>query len=111
MSIAEEETLLTLKKYYNGYLFSESGSVRVFNSDMVLYYLKEYVSTGEPPRDLIDENIASDYSKLQKLFGLKEKAQNMGITTLQVPNYVIKEAVGHNSPLPGAACVGIAEVF
>jgi len=29
-----------LHKNYNGYLFSEDANERLFNSDMILYYLK-----------------------------------------------------------------------
>jgi len=32
---------------------------------MILYYLKYYVETGEGPKKLIDENIASDYNKIK----------------------------------------------
>lgn len=59
-----------LKKNYDGYLFSEDGSTRLFNSDMILYYLKAFIETGKGPNNLIDENIASDYSKIGNLFNL-----------------------------------------
>lgn len=74
-----EEVLQQLKDYYNGYLFSEDAFIRVFNSDMVLYYLTEYLLTHRPPKDLIDTNISSDYSKLQKLFTLKNQERNFRI--------------------------------
>lgn len=68
-----------LKKNYNGYLFSIKGSKKLFNSDMVLYYLKSYEDFGEGPEDLIDKNIASDYSKLSNMIDLKNKSQNMKV--------------------------------
>lgn len=68
-----------LKKNYNGYLFSERAEVRLFNSDMILYYLKTYVENREGPDDLVDENIASDYGKLGKMFELKNKNENMKV--------------------------------
>lgn len=68
-----------LRKNYNGYLFSESCETRMFNSDMVLYYLKSYQDFGKAPKDLIDKNIASDYGKLGNMFELKNKSSNMKI--------------------------------
>ncbi|MCK4260474.1 MAG: AAA family ATPase [Halanaerobiales bacterium] len=77
-----------LKNYYNGYLFNEDVEQRVFNSDMVLYYLNTYQKTKNPPKDLVDINISSDYSKMQKLFTLKNKERN----------YRILERILNNEP-------------
>lgn len=68
-----------LRKNYNGYLFSESAETRLFNSDMILYYLKHYQDFGDGPKDLIDKNIASDYGKLGYMFELKDKNKNMKV--------------------------------
>jgi hypothetical protein len=68
-----------LHKNYDGYLFSEKAHKRLFNSDMILYYLKTYVEDKEGPIDLIDQNIASDYGKLGKMFELKDKKGNMDV--------------------------------
>jgi len=74
-----DELLNILINYYNGYMFSEDAEIRLFNSDMILYYLKSYVDTGKAPRELIDVNIASDYGKMGKLFNLKNKNENMEV--------------------------------
>lgn len=77
LSEAELDNLMeVLKQNYNGYLFSERASERLFNSDMILYYLKYYVSRKEGPEELIDQNIASDYAKLGSIFELKNKNSN-----------------------------------
>lgn len=73
------EVMPALKNYYNGYLFNEDAEEKVFNSDMVLYYISEYLVNKEPPVDLIDTNISSDYAKMQKLFTLKNKERNYTI--------------------------------
>ncbi len=74
------ETILPdLIKYYNGYLFNEDAQEKVFNSDMALYYLTAYHTYHEPPKDLVDINISSDYGKLRRLFTLKNKERNYGI--------------------------------
>jgi len=65
-----------IKKLYNGYLFSRHTIERVYNPDMVLYYLSEYQSNNIPPDELIDTNIASDYGKIKKLFALQEPFRN-----------------------------------
>jgi len=69
----------TLTEYYNGYCFSEDGEERVFNSDMVLYYLKDFQQYHKPPRTLLDGNAVSDYGKLEKLITFKNPIQNRTI--------------------------------
>jgi hypothetical protein len=66
----------TLTEYYNGYCFSKDGKERVFNSDMVLYYLDYYQQEHKPPDQLLDRNIASDYGKLERLIGFQNPKQN-----------------------------------
>jgi hypothetical protein len=66
----------TLTEYYNGYCFSRDGKERVFNSDMVLYYLKYYQQEHKPPAQLLDHTIASDYGKLERLIGFESPKQN-----------------------------------
>ncbi|MGL5084789.1 MAG: AAA family ATPase, partial [Clostridium sp.] len=73
------ELIEELRKNYNGYLFSAKANKRLFNSDMILYYLKNYEDFGVGPEELIDKNIASDYGKLRKMFDLKNKTQNMKV--------------------------------
>jgi len=74
-----DDLMEKLHKNYNGYLFSEKAKERLFNSDMILYYLKTYIEDKEGPIDLIDQNIASDYGKLGKTFDLKGKKSNMEV--------------------------------
>ena len=68
-----------LKEYYDGYLFAPRADKRVFNTDMILYYVSEYLIDNSEPSELIDSNISSDYSKLQNLFSLKDRKQNYTI--------------------------------
>lgn len=74
-----DELMNILHKNYNGYLFSEDANRRLFNSDMILYYLKTFTSAKKGPNELIDQNIASDYGKLGKMFELKDKKGNMEV--------------------------------
>ena len=74
-----DKLMNTLTTYYNGYLFSEDAQKRLFNSDMILYYLKTYLDTRNGPKRLIDKNIASDYGKLGRIFEMTDKNRNMKV--------------------------------
>ncbi|TDO90094.1 PD-(D/E)XK nuclease superfamily protein [Halanaerobium saccharolyticum] len=74
-----DSMLQRLKEYYDGYLFTPRANERVFNTDMLLYYVSEYLIDNTEPSELIDSNISSDYSKLQNLFSLKDRKQNYEI--------------------------------
>ncbi|MEO7330937.1 MAG: AAA family ATPase [Minicystis sp.] len=56
-----------LEQYYNGYRFSTDVTARVFNSDMVLYFLHELDDSGRYPADMLDVNVRTDYRRLQHL--------------------------------------------
>lgn len=43
---------------------------RVFNCDMVIYYLRNYLRRGEGPKEMIDPNTKTDYNKMKKLLQL-----------------------------------------
>ncbi len=57
-----------MKKWYNGYLFNVKAQERLYNSDMVLYFANYYGQYKEYPEEMLDINIASDYSKVRKIF-------------------------------------------
>ena len=59
-----------IRRWYNGYLFHHKGKARIYNSDMVLFFAKEYQQQGAFPESLLDTNISSDYGKIGKLFRL-----------------------------------------
>lgn len=39
----------------------------MFNADMTLYFLNNYLSKGKAPKDMLDNNIRTDYNKLRQL--------------------------------------------
>lgn len=39
----------------------------MFNCDMVLYYLRNYMDYGRSPQQMIDPNTKTDYGKMKKL--------------------------------------------
>lgn len=59
-----------MKPWYDNYCFAEEAlkkKTRMFNCDMVLYYLRNYMDTGCSPRQMIDPNTRTDYGKMKKL--------------------------------------------
>ncbi len=68
-----ESIIDEMKPWYDNYCFAEdalASQSRVFNCDMVLYYLRNYMSRGEGPKDMIDPNTKTDYNKMRKLIQL-----------------------------------------
>lgn len=68
------ELLDTLERYYNGYRFSTGATERVFNSDMVLYFLAEVARRGRYPEDMLDPNVRTEYRHLQRIGALGSMA-------------------------------------
>ena len=54
-------------QWYNGYRFAEEAETDLYNTDMVLYYLKNSIPNRSVPTSLIDSNVRIDYGKLRHL--------------------------------------------
>ena len=68
-----EAIIEEMKPWYDNYCFAEEAletQSRMFNCDMVLYYLRNYMSRGEGPKEMIDPNTKTDYNKMRKLIQL-----------------------------------------
>ncbi len=59
--------LPVMTDWYGNYRFSEDDEVTLFNSDMVLYFLDNYLYNGKFPDQLLDRNVRIDYGKLRHL--------------------------------------------
>ena len=71
ISIEEQEKILPImKENYDGYKFNIKAENQIYNSNMCLYFLSEYIWSRKVPDKLIDMNIASDYSKIGKMLDL-----------------------------------------
>ncbi len=66
----QKELLPIMRENYDGYKFSLKGKEKIYNSNMCLYFLNNYIKYNELPEQIIDVNIASDYSKLGKMLDL-----------------------------------------
>lgn len=82
-----QELLKTLGSWYNGYQFSSRAEKKVFNPDMVLYFIKNYrTAPCTPPEQMLDGNIASDYGKIMRLFSIGDPEANF---------YTLEELIVH----------------
>jgi len=61
------QLLEDLERFYNGYLFAVRGTERIYNPELVLYYLAHWRNFGEVPREMMDINVKVDYSKLRMI--------------------------------------------
>jgi len=55
-----------MTEYYNGYRFNEKCK-SVFNPDMTMYFLNQYLLYNEYPEQMIDNNVKTDYGKVNQL--------------------------------------------
>lgn len=63
-----EQLISIMKPWYDNYCFSSRQlSESMYNSDMTLYFLNNYLLQGEAPKTMVDNNIRTDYSKLRHL--------------------------------------------
>ena len=59
-----------MKPWCDNYCFAKQAlkkKTHMFNCDMVLYYLRNYMDAGCPPEEMIDPNTRTDYGKMKKL--------------------------------------------
>ena len=65
-----DELIEKMKPWYDNYCFAEEsyGRVTMYNSNMVLYFVDNYIrSGGQLPKNMIEDNIRVDYNKLRML--------------------------------------------
>ena len=64
-----DEIIEIMKPWYDNYCFAQEcyGKATMYNSNMVLYFVKNYIRHGEVPREMIEDNIRIDYEKLRML--------------------------------------------
>jgi len=76
------ETILNdYDSWYKGYAFSKKKEM-IYNTVSILYYINHYITEGEQPDNLIDENLRTDYGKLRFLL-FEEKKLNGNFSLLK----------------------------
>ena len=69
-----EDVLGVMREWYDNYCFSKSCcDMRMYNSDMVLYFVNQLTVTGRMPDTLVDVNVKTDYGKLRHLVVLDKR--------------------------------------
>ena len=90
-----DELIEIMKPWYNNYCFAQKsyGETTMYNSNMVLYFVKNYIMDGNAPEDMIEDNIRIDYEKLRMLIRKdKEFAHDASvIQTLVSQGYITGE--------------------
>ena len=90
-----DELIDMMKPWYDNYCFAlkSFGKTTLYNSNMVLYFVKNYIPYGEVPQNMIESNIRIDYEKLRMLIRKdKEFAHDASIIqTLVSQGYIAGE--------------------
>ena len=91
-----DELIAKMKPWYDNYCFAKQsyGKTTMYNSNMVLYFVDNYIRNGgQLPDNMIEENIRVDYNKLRMLIRkAKEFAHDASvIQTLVSQGYVTGE--------------------
>ena len=88
-----DELIGIMKPWYDNYCFAQEcyGDTTMYNSNMVLYFVKNYIMSGKAPRDMVEDNIRIDYEKLRMLIR-KEFAHDASVVqTLVSQGYITGE--------------------
>ncbi|WP_020396099.1 AAA family ATPase [Thiolinea disciformis] len=66
-----------VRRWYNGYRFHINANEAMYNSDMVLYFVKNFeFKRCVYPKRMLDMNIASDYGKIMAMFSIGDRDTN-----------------------------------
>ena len=71
-----DELIEITKPWYDNNCFCTKsvGEDRMYNSDMGLYFIKEYIKNGgEIPDKMVDKNVSSDYNKMAALIRFEKQ--------------------------------------
>lgn len=75
-----EQLLGDARAWYNGYRFNLKAQQSIYNANMLLYFVKNFDRKRcEYPEPMLDENIASDYGKIMKLFTIGNRDDNFAV--------------------------------
>ena len=96
-----ETAMATMREWYNGYRFAEDADEDMYNTDMVLYYLKHSIPNKRGPRYLIDTNVRVDYGKLRHLVVVNRDATRAAEREADTPRRVSSRAELHGATALG----------
>ncbi|MDM8518637.1 AAA family ATPase [Anaerolineales bacterium HSG6] len=67
------DLLPVMRSWYDNYRFAAETEQTMFNTDMVLYFVKNYLRQNALPEEMIDQNVRIDYGKLRHLIVLDRR--------------------------------------
>ena len=76
-----------MKPWYDNYCFARTSlktDPKMFNSDMVLYYMNNQITFGTSPEAMLDTNTRTDYTKLKRLVQLEGMGTEQHNTLQQI---------------------------
>ena len=104
--LTEDGIIADIKPWYDNYCFAEDSYDKepsMFNSDMVCYYMSTLVNTGNRPKEMVDPNTKTDYTKLRNLIEIgnmtEERRQTIydivhtGYTIATINSYFPAESI------------------
>jgi hypothetical protein len=60
-----QEAVNLMQTYYDGYTFSYTADESVYNPTLSIYFLEQFEKSCRYPREMLDDNLAVDESKLE----------------------------------------------
>ena len=75
----EDAIIADMKPWYDNYCFARRSFAtdpKMFNCDMVCYYMSQLVDTGKRPKVMVDPNTMTDYGKLKRLIEIDNMEEN-----------------------------------
>ena len=101
-----EERLAVMHEWYDNYCFSKyCCGTKVYNPDMVLYFVNHLIREGRIPDSLVDHNIKTDYAKLRYLIVMDNKLNG----NFSKINRIAEQGEITSEILPGFPAEEIAE--
>ena len=73
IKVPTDQLITDMKPWYDNYCFAKDSLVtdpKMFNSDMVIYYLRHFIRFGKAPEEMVDPNTMTDYAKMKKIIFL-----------------------------------------
>ena len=94
-----EAMIEEMRPWYDGYCFAEGGLLesRMFNTDMVLYYLSFQIREHRSPASMLNPNARTDYQKMKNLIQLDklEKGRKSIIYEIAETGGITAQLVGY----------------
>ena len=73
INVPTDQLITDMKPWYDNYCFAKDSLVtdpKMFNSYMVIYYLRHFIRFGKAPEEMVDPNTMTDYAKMKKIIFL-----------------------------------------